>query len=664
MAPFADLHATGEKPRKAPESGRKLVDADLYRIAIPRSPRLSPDGEHILYQLETADPGADRSARTLYVVSRTTGNAPARIALGDVRFAFWSGSDHIVAITLTETDECEVRQVAIGGTPRTIGALPSLPSTAALSPDGQTLALTMSVPDSPAGSCYINKPMWRLDGTGLLNGPEILAEFSIATGELIFHDIADRNAPLLPRGLAWSIDSKRIFFSANLHADVDQRPIDTDIHRFSRETGETTALTDRFGPDHLPQISPCGGWIAWLGFDDMGRFHHPAALHLMRTDGTGARILADVRQNVGAFTWDRGGQGLWFSYVRGDAQRLAYTDIDGQITELASGLAPGEGLDPESAISGLADIDGGVDEAIVVIATADDPAALAVVGRDGSIEYLVRPNASWLVDISVAPTTSFGCPSPDGDGCIQAWILLPNTASSSSPAPLILDIHGGPDLAFGDQFCFRFQRYAAEGYAVLLPNYRGSSGTNLSHYDRNWNFPDGELDDILASLDAALAQFPIDASRLFVTGQSAGGALAAWAIGKTNRFAAAAVHSPVINWISHALTHDLAGIFLDRMFDTLPWDDIGSWWRRSPLSLAGQIETPTLIIHGDTDCRTPPGEGIQLYHALQRRGVTTALLIHRDAAHIPVRPSHWIREQAEMLKWFKAHGQTAKNSSK
>ena len=193
--------------------------------------------------------------------------------------------------------------------------------------------------------------------------------------------------------------------------------------------------------------------------------------------------------------------------------------------------------------------------------------------------------------------------------------------------PLILEIHGGPFAAYGPHFSTDNQLYAAAGYAVLSVNPRGSTSygaefANLIHHA----YPGNDYDDLMSAVDAAIAQGFADPERLFVTGGSGGGVLTAWIVGKTNRFRAAATQKPVIDWSSFVLTADGPAFFSRYWFGRYPWEDPQGFWRRSPLSLVGNVQTPTLVVVGSEDYRTPVSEAEQYYTALQLRGVPTALV--------------------------------------
>lgn len=204
------------------------------------------------------------------------------------------------------------------------------------------------------------------------------------------------------------------------------------------------------------------------------------------------------------------------------------------------------------------------------------------------------------------------------------------------------------------------QLYAAAGYVVLYANPRGSTSYgeefgNLIHHA----YPGRDYDDLMSAVDAAVAKGYVDPARLFVTGGSGGGVLTAWIVGKTSRFKAAAVQKPVINWTSFVLTADNAGFFYRYWFPAPPWEDPAGYWSRSPLSLVGNVSTPTLVVTGELDYRTPISESEQFYQALRLRGVDTLLLRVPGAPHaLDRRPSQLLARVAYILAWFGKYGGT------
>jgi dipeptidyl aminopeptidase/acylaminoacyl peptidase len=249
---------------------------------------------------------------------------------------------------------------------------------------------------------------------------------------------------------------------------------------------------------------------------------------------------------------------------------------------------------------------------------------------------------------------TFEAIAPDG-GKVPSWILLPPTWQPGQRVPTILEIHGGPYAAYGPHFSTDYQLYAAAGYAVLYTNPRGSTGYGQAFADGiDKTYPASNFDDLMAAVDGAIAAGYSDPGNLFVTGGSGGGILTAWLIGKTDRFNAAASQKPVINWASMALTSDGVPFFGRYWMGSQPWENYQAYWARSPLSLMANVKTPTLVVVGAEDYRTPVSEAEQLYSALKLRRVPTALVKVPDASHggLTARPSQSAAKAGAIIAWF------------
>ena len=232
---------------------------------------------------------------------------------------------------------------------------------------------------------------------------------------------------------------------------------------------------------------------------------------------------------------------------------------------------------------------------------------------------------------------------------IDAWLVTPPDFDPSRKYPLILEIHGGPFAAYGPSFSTDYQLYAAAGYAVLYTNPRGSTSYGEEFANQiDKAYPGHDYDDLMSAVDPA---------NLFVTGGSGGGVLTAWIVGKTDRFRAAATQKPVIDWASFVLTSDGANFYSPYWFAKKPWEDPQGYWARSPLSLVGNVKTPTLVVVGSDDYRTPVSESEQYYTALQLRGVPTALVKVPGASHggIAARPSQSAAKASAILAWFERY---------
>jgi dipeptidyl aminopeptidase/acylaminoacyl peptidase len=234
-------------------------------------------------------------------------------------------------------------------------------------------------------------------------------------------------------------------------------------------------------------------------------------------------------------------------------------------------------------------------------------------------------------------------------------MVTPPDFDPSRKYPLILEIHGGPFAAYGPSFSTDDQLYAAAGYIVLYTNPRGSTSYGEEFANLiDKAYPGHDYDDLMSAVDAAIAGGHVDPNNLFVTGGSGGGVLTAWIVGKTDRFRAAATQKPVIDWASFALTSDGAAFYSPYWFAKKPWEDPMGYWQRSPLSLVGNVKTPTLVVVGSEDYRTPDSEAEQYYTALQLRGVPTAFVKVPGASHggIASRPSQAAAKASAILAWF------------
>jgi acylaminoacyl-peptidase len=240
---------------------------------------------------------------------------------------------------------------------------------------------------------------------------------------------------------------------------------------------------------------------------------------------------------------------------------------------------------------------------------------------------------------------------------IQGWIVTPPDFDPGRKYPLILEIHGGPISHYGDRFSAEVQLYAAAGYVVLYANPRGSTGYGEEFGDLLYhNYPGEDYDDLMSGVDAVIARGYIEEDNLFVTGGSAGGIMTAWIVGKTSRFRAAVAAKPVTNWYSKVLTADNWYAYYNYRYPGLPWENPEAYLKFSPISLVGNVTTPTLLMTGDADLRTPLSQAEQFFHALKLLRIDTALVRIPGASHnIVRRPSQLIVKVAHVLAWFERY---------
>jgi acylaminoacyl-peptidase len=537
------------------------------------------------------------------------------------------------------------------------------PGSVTWSPDGQSLAFTqfvpkakksmLTIPGKPQGAewneppIFIDELNYRSDGAGYLpSGKSQIFTIGLSGGRARQRTFEDKNygSPI------WSADGKTLFFSANLNEDLIAEPANSEIHQLDLSDGSIKTLTDRFGPDSNPVLSPDGKMIAYTGNDDSFQGYQVTNLYIMNTDGSGVKNLtADLDRDAGDPQWESNGKGIYFQYSEKGGVKVGHVTLSGKIRTVVEGLG---GLDlgrPYNAGSYSVS----TNNRFAYTLGGAHPADLAV-WVDGNVKQITAVNDDVFSYREIGKVQEIGWKSSFDQLDIQGWIVTPPGFDPSKKYPFILEIHGGPFAMYGNSFSYEVQAYAAAGYVVLYTNPRGSTGYgqefgNSIHHD----YPNHDYDDLMSGVDAVIEKGYIDTKNLFVTGGSGGGVLTAWIIGKTNRFKAAVVAKPVINWTSFVLHADNPAFFAKYWFGALPWEDIENYWRRSPLSLVGNVKTPTMLLTGEKDFRTPISESEQYYAALKLVGVEAAMVRIPNASHGLVnRPSMLMSKSASILSWF------------
>ena len=302
---------------------------------------------------------------------------------------------------------------------------------------------------------------------------------------------------------------------------------------------------------------------------------------------------------------------------------------------------------------------GGNDTIAFTSGKHDSPADIVVMKKDSDKQVLATQlNTDLLADKNLASVHNITYASSFDGEEIQGWYLLPPNFDPEKKYPLILEIHGGPHLAYGPYFSAELQLMAAAGYVVFYDNHRGSSsyGERFALLLQYKYSSKEDFADHMSGVDAVISKGFVDEDNLFIAGGSAGGIATAYAIGLTDRFNAAAAAKPVINWISKTLTADSSVGQIYHQFPGPPWEHFQHYWERSPLSLVGQVTTPTLLLTGEADRRTPISETEQFYQALKLRKIDAAMVRVPDSPHgIAGRPSRLIAKVDNILAWFERY---------
>jgi len=643
----------------------------VFALEYAADPRLSPDGARVAYVRRSGDVMRDRFASSIWMVS-VDGADHRALVQGDGSFGSprWSPTGDRLLYTATENGAPALRVLYMDTRETTtLARLPRGAGSPAWSPDGTRVAFLMFVPDEgpkpapmpakPDGAEWapparvIDRVVYRADGQGLLEQGATQVFILPADGgtpRQLTTGPQNKSGPL-----AWTPDGASIVFSANLDEDWERDRVDSDLHVLDVETGAVTQLTTRDGPDAEPAVSPDGSMIAYTGFDDREQGYQVTALSVLdRRTGRSRVLTAQLDRSVSGPRWATDGSAVYVQFDDRGVTKVARVGLDGSVETVAEGLGGSTLGRPYGAASFTVGPGGAI---ATVVTTPRRPADVAVTDGPG-LRLLTRLNEDALGHLDLAGAEELWVESSADGRPVQAWLMRPPHAEPGERLPLILEIHGGPFANYGPRFSAEMQLYAAAGYAVLYVNPRGSTSYgeefgNLIHHA----YPGQDYDDLMSAVDRAIEMGVADPDRLFVTGGSGGGVLTAWIVGKTDRFNAAVVAKPVINWASFVLTADFYPFFTRYWFPGPPWEEPEHYWRRSPLSLVGNVTTPTMLLSGEADRRTPISEAEQFYQALQLRGVETRMVRIPGAYHgIAARPTGLIAKTGNILAWFAAHG--------
>lgn len=643
---------------------RSFTGSDLFGLTIAADPQISPDGKTIVYVRRTGDVMTDKMQSSLWLIDVASGRQTPFATDGSS--PRWSPDGARIAYAARDGDGSQLFVRWIGGAQSArVTSFPGDPQALAWSPDGTKLAYIATVagegtklgtqPPKPEGAKWaepltiIDRVNYRNDGPGYVKpGYDHLFVVGADGGAArqLTYGKFDDGGPL-----SWTPDGRSIVFAAIRGPAADRQVMNSDVIAVDATSGTMRTLTTRDGPDAQPRVSPDGSKIAWLGFDDKRRSYENTQLYVGDREAASPRSLtATLDRAIDDAVWSADGRSLYASYDHLGQRRVARIGVDGRVTPLIDNVAGG-GLDRPYTGGEFSVSKGGT-----IAYTGGDASAPADVWvlAGGKPRRLTTLNAVLTGSKALAPVRKIAVTAPDGRP-IDAWLATPPGRVAGQRVPLILEIHGGPNAAYGPGFATDMQLYAAAGYAVLWTNPRGSTSYGAEFANLiDKTYPAADYDDLIASVDAAIAEGTADPDNLFVTGGSGGGLLTAWIVGKTDRFKAAATQKPVINWISEALTMDNT-LFTSRYwFTKLPWEDPMSYWNRSPLSIVGNVKTPTLVVVGGDDYRTPVSESEQYYAALQIRGVPTALVKVPGASHggLAARPSQSAAKASAIIAWF------------
>jgi len=618
-------------------------------------PQVSPDGSQIVFTRRWVDKINDRWESSLWIMNAdgsklrklTDGSSP-RWSPDGTRLAFLHQGE-------PRGTQLFVRWMDAEGATTQITRVEKAASGIVWSPDGNSIAFSMLVPKEERWA--IRLPA-RPEGAKWTADPRIVTKLDYRQDRQGFTDDGYRHVFLVPatggtpRQLTegdfnhgdpeWTPDGTRILFSGLRTEDAEYAWRESDIYAVNVASGEVRQLTTRKGPDNNPVVSPDGKLVAYTGYDFTDDSYIANRLYLMNADGSSPReIAAGLDRSPSSITWAADNGGVYFTAEDQGAANLYFAGLSGPARKVTDGKHM---LSLSSMTArGLA---------VGTLASAHQPGDVVTFDvRRPQLTRLTDVNADVLAGKTLGEVEEIWYPSV-GNYRIQGWVIKPPNFDRSKKYPLILTIHGGPHSMYNGAFNFGWQEHAANGYVVLYTNPRGSTGYGSAFGNAIKNaYPDKDFDDLMAGVDTVIRRGYIDERNLFVYGCSGGGVLTAWIVGHTNRFTAASSNCPVINWLSFVGTTD--GPSWYKNFAKLPWEDPSEHLRRSPLMYVGNVTTPTMLMTGELDLRTPIPQTEEFYEALKVRKVPTAMIRFKEEYHgTTSRPSNFLRTQLYLRSWF------------
>ena len=644
---------------------KKFEPIDVFDIEYVSSPEISPQGDKVLFQRNFKDVMTDKNLSNLWIVNFdgsdmrpiTTGNfnsfSPKWSNSGKM-FTYKSNEEGRTQLYLFNLENNSVQKLT--NMQSSIGSVEWSSDDKYLLFNSfveRTEGKLIKMPKKPKGAKWNSPPIeiddmvYRYDGGGYRRpGNNQIFVLPVEGGTPRQVSLLDKN----PSSAVW-LDSDNVLFSANLNENSDFEPNNSDIHKLNIKTGDLKKLTTRLGPDRSPAVSPDGTKIAYLGYDDKYLGYQQSSLYIMDTDGGNIKLISEgFDRNISNINWMKDGKGLYFQYDSEGMTQIASISLNGRVKDIVDELG---GLSLGRPYSGGSYSVSSAGRYAFTYGNVYNPADLAV-GYNGSKNRLTNLNKDLFDYKELGKVEEVWYESSYDGKKIQGWLVYPPQFDPTKKYPLILEIHGGPFTNYGFRFSAEVQLFASKGYFVLYTNPRGSTSygkdfANLIHH----NYPSQDYDDLISGVDHVVTRNYIDGDNLFVTGGSGGGVLTSWIIGKTDRFKAAVVAKPVINWYSFVLYADNISFFYKYWFPGLPWDNLEEYMRRSPISYVGNVKTPTMLLTGEDDYRTPMAESEQFYAGLKLNNVESMLVRIPGASHgIAARPSNLIAKVNAITAWF------------
>ena len=554
-----------------------------------------------------------------------------------------------------------IKYLGVEGEPTQITKLEKSPSSMEWSPDGKFIAFLMHV-SSEAALDPIGVPE-RPKGATWTKGPQVIDQVDYSQDRVGFLERGFRQIFVVPSeggtarqitfgefddisgGISWLKDSESIVFSSYQKEDAEYARGQSNLYSVNINNLNLIELTSREGTESSPTVSPDGSKIAFVGSTWTKNFYHDRKMYVMDIDGSNLRCITEsLDQTPSPGVWGKNSSGVYFNVREFGQSNVYHADIKGKVKKITNG----------NHMLTMNDLVGSD-----AVATWTDPANPSdiisfSIDKPNKINRLTDVNKDIFYNVDFGEVEEITYKSVD-EKYVQGWIVKPPNFDSNKKYPLVLRIHGGPHSMYHVGFNYNFQLHAAQDQVVLYTNPRGSTGYGYDFANAIQNaYPGNDYDDIMYGVDEVISRGYIDENRMYVYGGSGGGVLTSWIVGKTDRFAAASVNYPVTNWFSFVGTTDGATWYYN--FKNYPWEDPSEHIKRSPLMYVANVKTPTMLMCGEEDLRTPISQTEEYYQALKMNKVPTVMIRFKDEYHgTSSKPSNFLRTHGYINAWFDKH---------